>query len=137
MARRSAAARRILAEEPATLSQSRNGRQRAEPHYADVGEVAAFAAELPEKFLHCRELSHTWRPFDVGRHRDGGFERTIRCTRCRAKKVQHLDASGMLLGSKMEYPKGYLHEGLGRIIGEGRGALRLASISRIKDVNEL
>ncbi len=105
-----------------------------EPEYADATTVAEFAETLPEKFLHCRELNHNWRPFDIGSHPDGGFERTLRCVRCKARKVQHLSSSGMLIGgSKMIYPSGYLADGIGRIVGEGRGALRLESIRRITD----
>lgn len=105
---------------------------RQQPSSADLGEVEAFADDLPEKFLHCREMGHNWRPFDAGRHRDGGFERTLRCVRCRTKRVQHLSADGMLIGSpKLIYPDGYLRQGLGRIDGAGRGILRLASMRRI------
>lgn len=101
-------------------------------NYADVGEVEAFAQGLPERYLHCREMNHNWRPFTVGRYRDGGWERVLRCVRCKCKKVQHLDAAGMIVGTaKYEHPKGYLHEGMGRIVGEGRGVLRLESIARI------
>jgi hypothetical protein len=116
---------------------ARRGIKLAEPpsqdiNYAALSEVEAFAEELPEKFLHCREMNHNWRPFTVGRYKDGGFERVLRCVRCRTKKVQHLDASGMILGgSKYEHPEGYLHKGMGRIVGEGRGLLRLESIKRI------
>lgn len=126
MARRSAAALRVVAEaRPPSAEVKRDG-------YADVGEVEAFAAELPEKFLHCREMNHNWRPFDVGRHKDGGYERTLRCVRCKTRKVQHLDANGMLIGgTHYEYPEGYQVQHLGRIVGEGRGALRLESIKRI------
>lgn len=103
-----------------------------EHNYATNEDVAEFAQHLPEKYLHCREMGHNWRPFDVGRHKDGGFERTLRCVRCRTKKVQHLTVEGMLLGStRYEHPDGFLAEGLGRIVGEGRGQLRLESIKRI------
>jgi hypothetical protein len=130
MARRSAAALRVVKERdeeqrPPSAAESRDG-------YADTGEVEAFAAELPEKFLHCREMNHNWRPFDVGPHKDGGYERTLRCVRCKTRKVQHLDRYGMLIGgTRYEYPEGYQAENLGRIVGEGRGALRLESIKRI------
>jgi hypothetical protein len=32
--------------------------------------------------------------------------------------------------NKYIHPEGYLHKGMGRIIGEGRGLLRLESIKR-------
>lgn len=100
--------------------------------YADEAEVEEFAAHLPERYLHCREMNHNWRPFTVGSHADGGFERVLRCVRCRTRKTQHLDSRGMIVGSaKYEHPEGYLHAGMGRIVGEGRGLLRLESIKRI------
>lgn len=104
-----------------------------EHNYADPGEVAEFAENLPEKFLHCREMNHNWRPYDVGRHKDGGWERTLRCVRCKTRKTQHLDQFGMIVGSaKYIHPEGYLHKGMGRIVGEGRGILRIESIKRIQ-----
>lgn len=115
-ARRAAALR--VVDDPAT-------------QYAQLQEVEQFAAELPEKFLHCRELGHLWRPFKAGRHPDGGFERTLRCTRCRTRRHQSLSSRGMILSNRYEHPEGYLSLGLGRIAGEGRGLLRLESLSRI------
>lgn len=101
------------------------------PRYADTGDVSEWAKGLPERYLHCREMNHNWRPFQVGRHKDGGYERTLRCVRCRTRKVQHLDTHGMLIGgTRYEYPQGYTAD-LGRIVGEGRGALRIESILRI------
>lgn len=100
--------------------------------YADQGEVTEWAKSLPERFLHCREMNHNWKPFQVGSHKDGGYERTLRCVRCKTKKIQHLDTHGMLIGSgRYEWPEGYKAEGIGRIVGEGRGALRIESILRI------
>lgn len=108
------------------------------PNHADPGEVADFAALLPEKFLHCREMNHNWRPYTVGRHKDGGYERVLRCSRCRTLKTQHLDRFGMLVGSaSYQHPEGYLHAGMGRIVGEGRGVLRLESIKRVAKIEEL
>lgn len=102
------------------------------PRYASTDEVSEWAKDLPERFLHCREMNHNWRPFNVGRHKDGGYERTLRCQRCKTRKVQHLDTHGMLVGSpRYEHPEGYQAQGLGRIVGEGRGALRIESILRI------
>lgn len=104
--------------------------------YADLDTVQEFAEELKETFLHCRELGHNWRPYTVGRHPDGGFERTLRCSRCRTKRVQSLSRTGMVLTNKYVHPAGYLLEGLGRIVGEGRGVLRLESMKRIIEKDE-
>ena len=99
--------------------------------YADVGDVQDFAQGLPERFLYCREMGHNWRPFSAGRYKDGGFERILRCSRCRTRRVQEISNRGVILANKYEHPEGYLHKGMGRIVGEGRGVLRLESIKRI------
>lgn len=100
-------------------------------HFAQLGDVKSFAASLPEKYLHCRELGHLWRPYRAGRHPDGGFERTLRCSRCRTRRQQSLSSTGMVLTNQYIHPEGYLSEGIGRIVGEGRGILRLESIMRV------
>lgn len=101
------------------------------PDYADLGDVAEFAEALPEKFLYCREMGHNWRPYSAGKYRDGGFERILRCSRCRTRRVQEINSRGVVLVNKYIHPEGYLHKGMGRIVGEGRGVLRLESIKRI------
>lgn len=100
-------------------------------HFAQLGDVEEFAENLPEKYLHCRELGHLWRPATAGRHPDGGFTRTLRCHRCRTKREQELSNRGMVLTNKYIYPEGYQSENIGRIVGEGRGLLRLESIKRV------
>lgn len=99
--------------------------------YADLGDVKAFAESLPERFLHCREMGHNWRPWSAGRFADGGYERILRCSRCRSKRFQNISGSGVILKSHYEWAEGYLSQGLGRIVGEGRGVLRLESIERL------
>ena len=37
----------------------------------------------------------------------------------------------MVLTNHYEYPDGYLTDNIGRIVGEGRGLLRLESIMRV------
>jgi hypothetical protein len=98
---------------------------------AALADVQSFAESLPEKFLYCREMGHNWRPFSAGRFRDGGFERILRCTRCRTRRVQGISARGLVLSNRYEHPDGYLVQGIGHIVGEGRGVLRLESIKRI------
>lgn len=105
--------------------------QRNEDGSAHADSVAEFAESLPERFLYCREMGHNWRPFSAGRHKDGGFERVLRCTRCKTRRVQTINDRGIVLASRYEHPEGYLSHGLGRIVGEGRGVLRLESIKRI------
>jgi len=100
-------------------------------HYAELADVQDFAEGLKETFLHCRELGHNWRPYTAGSHPDGGFERVLRCTRCKTRRVQELSSRGMVMTNRYEYVEGYQHQGLGRIVGEGRGLLRLESLKRL------
>lgn len=101
------------------------------PLYADPADVASFADKLPERYLLCRDMGHNWLPFGTpGRYKDGGFERILRCSRCKCERHTSISNTGMILSSHYTHPEGYLLEGLGRIVGEGRGILRLASINR-------
>lgn len=119
---RSTRRRLAAAPEPANGSSS--------PDQPDLDEVRAFAEELPERFLQCRDLMHNWLPFDIGRHPQGGYERTLRCARCKTRKVQHVTTDGLVLGGRYEHPDGYLREGLGRMTGDARGMLRVVSMQR-------
>lgn len=107
---------------------------------ANLDSVREFADSLPERFLYCREMGHNWKPFSAGRYKDGGLERVLRCTRCRTRKYQGISSRGLITGSRYEHPEGYLTNGIGHIVGEGRGVLRLASIERFGvsdiDINE-
>jgi len=101
---------------------------------AHVEDVRAFAAELSTAFLLCRELQHNWKPFtahwDEEHH---NYVRSIRCVRCRTKRVQRLASSGAVLSSHYEYVDGYLSKHIGRIVGEARDSLRLESVIRSLD----
>lgn len=98
---------------------------------SDLDEIAAFAQTLKESFLYCREMGHNWRPLSAGRFKDGGYERILRCSRCRTERHQEITARGVVFSNKYVHPEGYLHKGMGRIVGDGRGLLRLESIRRI------
>lgn len=114
---------------------NRRGRQVAQQHYAeryaDPGDVEKFAASLPDSYLACRDLTHSWRPFNATQQETGLWIRVLRCYVCKARKTQHLDSRGNVIGrSSPDYPDGYLAKGLGRIAGEGKGVLRLESLTR-------
>jgi hypothetical protein len=107
-------------------------------YQANLDDVREFAQSLPERFLYCREMGHNWKPFSAGRYKDGGFERVLRCTRCRCRRIQSISSRGLITASHYEHPEGYLLKGMGHIWGEGRGVLRLESIARIvpRDLEE-
>lgn len=100
-----------------------------DPNYADAYEVAEFAKDLSMAYLLCRELGHNWRPW-TAKAIHGGYERALRCTRCKTERWETLSSTGTKIKGHYVYPENYLHEGLGRIVGDGRDALRLESLSR-------
>ena len=109
-----------------------------EDYEAQQATVRDFASGLPEKFLHCRDLGHNWKPYTAGRYRDGGYQRTLRCTRCRTRKVQELSSRCAVMSTRYEHPDGYLLKGLGHITGDGRNVLRAEAIGRlIADTDEV
>lgn len=99
------------------------------PLFADVEEVKEFAQGLPDKFLECREMNHIWKAW-TGQYIEGGILRILRCQRCRSERHQEISLSGTVLRSWYKHAEGYLHEGMGRIAGDGRDALRVESLTR-------
>lgn len=77
--------------------------------------------------LWCRDVQHSWAPHTAGRE-DGGFIRTLACTRCGALKDQHLDENGYILRTSMIYPQGYVRPGEGRMTREERAELRVRNL---------
>jgi hypothetical protein len=102
--------------------------------YADRAAAEELARELPDAYLMCRELMHSWKPRSAGwLAGERVFERVIRCSRCKTEKHQTLSSSGEVLSSHYVYPDGYLAKNLGRIVGDGRDALRLEALTRLVD----
>lgn len=84
---------------------------------------------MPETHLHCRDYGHSWRPFTarwVAAQR--AYEQSLRCTRCRAQRHRVLDSTGEILNTHYTYPDHYLVQGMGRLTGEDKGYVRLASV---------
>jgi hypothetical protein len=98
-------------------------------------EVQAWADELPDRYLLCRDLGHTWKPFTARWDAEArAYVRELKCSRCKAIRSQHLDAYGSVVSGGYDYPDGYqAPAGTGRITGDGRGALRLSSTLRLID----
>lgn len=100
--------------------------------YADRLTVEAFASEMPEAFLTCREMGHDWRSWTARWVAEwGAFERVFKCRGCTSERRQTLSRSGAILRDSRDYADGYLaRPGMGRIVGNGRDALRLESLRR-------
>jgi hypothetical protein len=99
--------------------------------YADRETVEEYIDGLKSTFLYCRELGHNWRPYtaQVSETADH-YDRVLRCTRCRTERWQLISRRGAIVSSHYHYVEGYQSKGLGRIVGEARDALRVASITR-------
>jgi len=100
---------------------------------ADPKEVAAWSEDLPDSFIMCRDMGHTWRPFRARFNpEENGYDRVLRCGRCKTERTQTISMSGLILSGGYSYPEGYqAPKGTGRIDGNGRGALRLESTLRL------
>ena len=100
---------------------------------ADPKEVAAWSENLPDSFLLCRDMGHTWRPFRAYYSTElHAYERVLRCGRCKTERKQSIAENGLILSGSYDYPDGYTAPaGTGRIDGNGRGALRLESVLRL------
>jgi hypothetical protein len=94
---------------------------------ADPDAVAHWSEHLPDNYVTCRDMRHTWRPY-TAKPIDGGYERVLRCARCGTRRVQELDMRGHVRRGHYVYPDGYqAPPGTGRMDSD---ALRLESTLR-------
>lgn len=99
---------------------------------ASRADVKAAAKSLPEEFVSCRDVGHTWRQFRVIRVR-GGYNRDLFCPTCKTNRHEFISRTGEKLSTSYTYPDGYQFKGMGRIQGDGRNVLRLESVVRVLD----
>lgn len=98
---------------------------------SEQSPVQGWAEELPDSYLLCRDIGHSWRPFRAFVQADG-YRRTMRCQRCTTERHQDLSLRGHVLSSSYSYPEGYqAPKGTGYLAGEQRDGLRLESILRL------
>ena len=80
--------------------------------------------------LVCRTYQHSWDGYTVDPE-GVNLLVTLMCRRCESYKYQLLDGrTGHVINQSVDYPKGYLAKGLGRIVGEQRDQLRLETAMR-------
>lgn len=103
----------------------------APPAYkvADVEEVEATAAGLKDAYLRCRDFGHQWKVGSIVRV-GGIFDRWLFCPSCKTNRRQQLSADGSILDSSYDYQAGYQFKGMGRMLTDGRMALRRESLTR-------
>jgi hypothetical protein len=95
-------------------------------------EVEEWAAELPDAYLLCRDVGHSWMPRDAWEDvKERCYVQVLGCTRCAAERHRRLDYRGQRLGQSYDYPDGYLSPaGSGALSAAGRADLRLVSFQR-------
>jgi hypothetical protein len=96
-------------------------------------ELTGWAHDLPATFLLCRDIGHSWRPFTAEYvAADRQYRRTLRCSRCKADRVQRLSTSGHVESTHYEYPDDYLlPSGSGSYDTSTRDLVHLESITRL------
>lgn len=97
-------------------------------------QVVAWGEELPDAFLTCRDMGHTWRPYTAAwDSQERAYRRELICARCTTVRVQWVSATGHIAhGNAYTYPEGYTAPtGTGRMDGQARDALRLQSVLRM------
>ena len=93
--------------------------------------------QIPEQYRLCRDVLHSWRPYDArtlkntftGRRE---IHRELRCTRCKVRKTQRLAVDGTLIpgGTSYNYTdaEGYVLKGQGHMNARDRGKLRTVNV---------
>ena len=113
---------------------------KADPFTATFEEVADAAQAWSDAVLRCRLLGHAWEQYHsehILRFRYWHVQ--FRCERaCGVEKWEEWTERGLVTAKGMNYPRDedgkplYLLEGVGRVNTDGRGALRLESVGRMK-----
>src|SRR4051812_44403686 len=82
-------------------------RKTAPPDETEI-HAETFAAQLNDRFLHCRALGHNWRPHTAEYDQAAGtYDRTLRCSNCRTLRHQVLSSLGGVLSNGYTWPDGY------------------------------
>lgn len=105
---------------------------RAPMKVATVRDVKRAVRDMDDAYLRCRDMGHNWRQArveKVGR----GYERTLYCSSCKTNRHQTLNRYGVVETNHYSYADGYQIKGLGRVNGDAKSALRLASLQNAID----
>ena len=98
---------------------------------ASTEQIADAADRWTDDQLACRAFGHNWQPFDAEHVKRLRYYRiTLLCRRCTMRRYQEISERGIVFATWYTAPAGYHTEGLGQIVGEGKGIVRIASITR-------
>jgi len=101
--------------------------------------------DIPEQYLWCRDVMHSWDPYDYKQARNKVMRRNemhqiLRCARCATLKTRVMTASGDMLRSYYVYPDGYLLKDHGPMTPADRAMIRSINIKAgrkaVKDETE-
>lgn len=94
-----------------------------------------------EEFLWCRDVLHSWAPYDfqiktngVTRRRE--MHQVLRCDRCTTVKTRIMTTQGELLRNSYSYPDGYLVKNQGPLTPTDRAQIRRMNIAKASKVVE-
>jgi hypothetical protein len=132
-----------MAARTATQGQKWHNKPAAETKQASRAQVQAAAEGWTDAVLECRSQGHAWEQnraeWTVDKQYNHSFWNVwYDCIRgCGVEKREEWDKKGVVERKVMRYPRDengnptYLMEGLGRIMGENRGVLRLEQVNRL------
>ena len=106
-----------------------NTARRRKPPAQVEGDLDAIVANMPDTFIDCRTIGHSWRKSTADYRADERvWVQALKCTRCKSVCERHADDHGYPLGNRYVYVEGYRIEGLGAFDQNKRAAVRLASL---------
>lgn len=98
-------------------------------------DAVEWIGELPAAFLACRDMGHSWRPLTASwEATERQYRRVLRCQRCKADRVQYLNARGHVEATHYDYPDGYTRptgSDFGAYDSAMRDAVHLTSVVRL------
>lgn len=85
--------------------------------------------EIPDHYLWCRDVMHSWDPYNARISRSKSTRRNevhqvLLCTRCGTYKTRIMSTTGDLLRSTYAYPDGYLLKEHGPMTPADRSMVR-------------
>lgn len=96
---------------------------------------------IPEQYLWCRDVMHSWDPYDfrVSRnkvHRRNEMNQVLRCARCGTLKTRVMTTSGEILRYSYSYPDGYLLKEQGSMTPADRNMIRKINMEQGRKATE-
>jgi hypothetical protein len=99
-------------------------------------DAESFVADVPDRFLRCRELGHMWKPLTVTWDSAArAYDRRLRCPSCRTVRIQVLTDRGHVVSNRYQHADGYLAKGV-EVGTLHRDMFRLEAVVRFLQATE-